>query len=310
MVSTLEELFSQPKVTISELAGSIVPKPVPKIQPISKKPKLKDLTPEEMKAREDYTVFIGNLPLQTKRQELIKFFRNCGSIDSVRFRSIPTIESKLPKKASVILKKFSNVNESIHAYVVFKDKESVNKAIELNGQMFKERHIRVSKADDTNHDYKQTIFVGNIPFTVTEEELWKEFAKLGEVKNVRVVRDNTTQKSKGIAYIMFSNKEERKKAEAAKIVIGGRELRIKKATSKYKLEKKEKIRQGKIKEIKGKRKTAEPPIEKPKTSKDTTNPSTKDIRQQRKVQKQLEKKMKRAERSSNQSFKKPKVNPS
>eukprot|EP00826_Nyctotherus_ovalis_P003809 TRINITY_DN10781_c0_g1_i11.p3 TRINITY_DN10781_c0_g1~~TRINITY_DN10781_c0_g1_i11.p3 ORF type:complete len:115 (+),score=41.20 TRINITY_DN10781_c0_g1_i11:734-1078(+) len=112
---------------------------------------------------------------------------------------------------------------------------------------------------------------------------------------------------------MFSTKEERKKAEAAKITIQGRELRIKKATSKYKLEKKEKIRQDKVKEFAGKRKAAESLVEETKTTKEATfqvksKMNTKDIRKERKAQRQLAKKMKRSNRpNSKASSKKSKV---
>ncbi len=149
----------------------------------------------------------------------------------------------------------------MNAYVVFKDQDSVAKALELNGKVFRDKHIRVDTIVDPKLDFKSTIFVGNIPFTAKEEELWKRFTEFGEVKNVRIVRDRRTQQAKGVAYITFATKEQRVKAVAGKVILEGRELRIKKATSKYKLDKKEKSRaeivKEKIEERKKKREESE-----------------------------------------------------
>ena len=59
---------------------------------------------KEEAERESRTVFVGNLPLNTKQKHLCSFFKDCGEVEAARFRSIPTVESKLPKRASVALK--------------------------------------------------------------------------------------------------------------------------------------------------------------------------------------------------------------
>ena len=148
----------------------------------------------------------------------------------------------------------------MNAYVVFKKQESVETAVKLNGKTFRDRHIRVDTVAEPKHDYKNTIFVGNIPFTAGEEQLWKAFTQFGVVKNVRIVRDNRTQKAKGVAYITFESKEQRVKAVAGNVEMEGRVLRIKKATSKQKLEKKDKSRAIIIQEKMMKRKAAEKPV--------------------------------------------------
>ena len=104
MASSLQELFAQPKVSITQLTPAISETSpiVPDAAALSTKPP--PLTEEELKAREDRTIFAGNLPLDTKKKHLLQFFKPCGEIEAVRFRSIPTLESKLPKRAAVILK--------------------------------------------------------------------------------------------------------------------------------------------------------------------------------------------------------------
>lgn len=108
---------------------------------------------------------------------------------------------------------------------------------------------RSAQENDTN----TTIFIGNLPFTINEEDLRKHFTNLttnenlgqlgasGDgILNVRVVRDKETHLGKGIAYIMFASKPLMRLAIEQKNGKNfmGRELRIKKAVSAVRLEKK------------------------------------------------------------------------
>ena len=47
------------------------------------------------------------------------------------------------------------------------------------------------------------MFVGQLPFDVEEETLWKHFAVVGQVDAVRLVRDPITNKGKGIGFVAF-----------------------------------------------------------------------------------------------------------
>jgi len=56
-------------------------------------------------------------------------------------------------------------------------------------------------------DFTKTIFIGNLPFIVSEEELRAAFVECGKIENVRLVRDPKTHLGKGIGYIMFETKD-------------------------------------------------------------------------------------------------------
>lgn len=45
------------------------------------------------------------------------------------------------------------------------------------------------------------MFIGNLPWVLSEEELRAHFAEAGKILNVRVIRDKDTFIGKGIAYI-------------------------------------------------------------------------------------------------------------
>lgn len=72
------------------------------------------------------------------------------------------------------------------------------------------------------------LFVGNVSFDTSEDNLWEFFAEFGEVKSVRLPTDRDTQRPKGFAYVEFTDVETAKKAfEGAKgSEIDGRTIRL------------------------------------------------------------------------------------
>jgi cold-inducible RNA-binding protein len=49
------------------------------------------------------------------------------------------------------------------------------------------------------------IYVGNLSYEVTEEDLKETFEGFGEVETVKVLRDNYTGRSKGFGFVEMSN---------------------------------------------------------------------------------------------------------
>jgi RNA recognition motif-containing protein len=49
------------------------------------------------------------------------------------------------------------------------------------------------------------IYVGNLSYEVTEEDLKEAFEAFGEVETVRVLKDNYTGRSKGLGFVEMSN---------------------------------------------------------------------------------------------------------
>ncbi len=72
------------------------------------------------------------------------------------------------------------------------------------------------------------LFVGGVPYSVTEEQLTELFAAHGELKEVHIATDKETGKSRGFAFITFkSHKEGAAAIEALKgTKIEGRKLTI------------------------------------------------------------------------------------
>jgi RNA recognition motif-containing protein len=56
------------------------------------------------------------------------------------------------------------------------------------------------------------LYVGNLPYSATEEELQTMFAGAGTVKTVTVVRDRDTGRSRGFAFVEMETQADAQKA--------------------------------------------------------------------------------------------------
>ena len=56
------------------------------------------------------------------------------------------------------------------------------------------------------------IYVGNLPYSTTKEELEIIFGAFGEVSSARIVNDRDTGRSKGFGFVEMHNDEQAKKA--------------------------------------------------------------------------------------------------
>ena len=91
-------------------------------------------------------------------------------------------------------------NQHLEAY------DKADNARQIEADALKEKLSHWHPNEDANivgSDPYRTVFVGRLPYTVTEVELQKEFVRFGEIEKVRVVRDKTSNKSRGYGFIMF-----------------------------------------------------------------------------------------------------------
>jgi cold-inducible RNA-binding protein len=58
------------------------------------------------------------------------------------------------------------------------------------------------------------MYVGNIPYNATEEDLRGLFSEYGEVESLKIIQDQFTGRSKGFGFIEMVNEEDAKKAIA------------------------------------------------------------------------------------------------
>lgn len=72
------------------------------------------------------------------------------------------------------------------------------------------------------------VYIGNLPYSVNEEELQSLLAQYGNVKSLNVIKDKFTGDSKGFAFAEFDSKEEMDEAISGLDGkdFGGRALRV------------------------------------------------------------------------------------
>ena len=56
------------------------------------------------------------------------------------------------------------------------------------------------------------LYVGNLPYAATEEQLTELFSRAGKVDNVRVMRDMATGRARGFAFVEMGSDEDALKA--------------------------------------------------------------------------------------------------
>lgn len=80
----------------------------------------------------------------------------------------------------------------------------------------------------------KNLFVGNMNFQTTEEELRALFAPFGQVTRIHIAKDRETGRARGFAFVEMPNDEEATKAMEALNgkEVGGRALKVNEARPK------------------------------------------------------------------------------
>lgn len=74
------------------------------------------------------------------------------------------------------------------------------------------------------------IYVGNLPFSVDEQELHQMFEEYGEIESANLIIDRATGRSKGFGFVSFKDKSAMSKALALNDTeTNGRKLRVNEA---------------------------------------------------------------------------------
>lgn len=194
---------------------------------------------QQLAERESKTIFVGNVSTETDKKVMANIFKQFGTLDKMWVRSVPVEqETAMSRKAKIILKKHSSNCNSKNFYILFKDKLAAERALVANATIVEGRHLHVTPASHIARDFKSTVFVGNLPFSCDEEELWTLFQNCGPIEYVRIVRDRRTLQGQGFAYVKFDNSTAVSAAlELNGQQFSGRELRVFKAKKKFLKEK-------------------------------------------------------------------------
>lgn len=165
-----------------------------------------DKKEENEKEKLTRTIFVGNIPIKSKKKNIKALFKDCGVIESIRFRSVPLDAPNKNRKIAVVKQEVHADRMSMNCYVVFDCRNSCKRAMKLNNKVHEGLTLRVDWADSKPEDTAQTVFVGALPFGIEDERVREFFQDCGSIEYVRVVRDRKTNVGKGIAYVKFTDK--------------------------------------------------------------------------------------------------------
>ena len=78
------------------------------------------------------------------------------------------------------------------------------------------------------------LYVGNLPFSVSESELSEVFGEFGEVSDVALITDRDTGRPRGFGFVEMSNDDEGRAAITALDGkdLGGRQIKVNEARAK------------------------------------------------------------------------------
>lgn len=154
--------------------------------------------------RSDYGVWIGNLSFETDKDELRRFL-----ILKSKDKENPITDEDITR---VNLPRKQGGKPSGFAYVDFAKPEHVSTAVELSEQNLNGRNLLIKDAKsyegrpakvDSKNPPSRILFVGNLSFETTEDELTQHFQHCGEIMRIRMATFEDTGKCKGFAFIDF-----------------------------------------------------------------------------------------------------------
>lgn len=170
--------------------------------------------PQEQKP--GFEVFVKSLPFSATEEEVKAFFEGCGAIENVY---LLRGRDRRPKGSG---------------FVRFVNKESVAKAVAKNNSELGGRALTIEEAKPREERPAQpresktstSVFIGNLSYTTTEDQLRSHFEGAGAIKAIRLATDRNGQ-SKGFAHIDFETEEQAGKAvQKSASELDGRTLRV------------------------------------------------------------------------------------
>ncbi|CAJ2511250.1 Uu.00g068750.m01.CDS01 [Anthostomella pinea] len=159
--------------------------------------------------RDRRTVFVQQLAARLRTKELKEFFEKVGPVN----------------EAQIVKDRISGRSKGV-GYVEFKAEESVTAALQLTGQKLlgipvivqlteaeKNRQVRTTDGGGStaNSIPFHRLYVGNIHFSITEQDLQNVFEPFGELEFVQLQKDDNGR-SRGYGFVQFREADQAREA--------------------------------------------------------------------------------------------------
>lgn len=165
-------------------------------------------------------MFVQQLAARLRTRELKEFFEKVGPVSEaqiVKDRVSNRSKGYVPKHYSFVISYAvanANLSSSV-GYVEFKQEESVQAALQLTGQKLLGIPVIVQLTEaEKNRQVRETgtsgghpnsipfhrLYVGNIHFSITEQDLQNVFEPFGELEFVQLQKDDSGR-SRGYGFV-------------------------------------------------------------------------------------------------------------
>ncbi|MCJ1371262.1 hypothetical protein MMC20_002477 [Loxospora ochrophaea] len=167
----------------------------------------------------EYGVWIGNLPWTATKIDLRKFLTENTKITE---DMITRVHLPSPSRAAIAAskQKIKPQNKGF-AYVDFSTSSAMEQALALSENLLTGRRILIKDAKSfegrpekpaedvqpTGNPPSRRIFIGNLGFDTTKDELRDHFAQCGDISDVHVATFEDSGKCKGYAWVEFNGIE-------------------------------------------------------------------------------------------------------
>mmetsp|Transcript_619 Transcript_619/g.1081 ORF Transcript_619/g.1081 Transcript_619/m.1081 type:complete len:735 (-) Transcript_619:802-3006(-) len=173
-------------------------------------------TKKATKLEERYTAYVGGVDRSIKDNDLLEYFAQLASVRDCRI--VRDLKGNSKGFAYVDCESAEDLDDFIAKY----------QGKDLQGSIL---HISKSKPPAKSGRDAYTVFLNNLPYTVTEDELRTLLNPYGHIAEVRIIR-NANGMCRGYAYAEFESEESAAAAaKLGKTRLGGREIVVSGAKS-------------------------------------------------------------------------------
>ncbi|KAL2842370.1 hypothetical protein BJY01DRAFT_249141 [Aspergillus pseudoustus] len=180
-------------------------------------------------------LFVGNLSWNVTEEWLQQEFESFGELSGVRIMT----ERDTGRSRGFGYVEFASAADAAKAYESMKDNEIDGRKINLDYATgrpankdqggFKERaQDRARSFGDQSSPESDTLFVGNLPFSATEDSVHEVFGSSGTVLGIRLPTHQESGQPKGFGYVQYSSVDEARQAfnDLQGAEIDGRPVRL------------------------------------------------------------------------------------
>ncbi|SLM33583.1 RNA recognition motif domain [Lasallia pustulata] len=185
--------------------------------------------------RSEYGIWIGNLPWTATKVELCKFLTDHTDITEEMITRIH-MPTSTEAAGGASRQRVKPLNKGF-AYVDFSTAAALAEAVALSETLFTGRRVLIKdsksfegRPEKPSEDAAQSvksgkppnnrIFVGNLTFETTKEDLQDNFERCGEIQDIHVATFEDSGKCKGYAWVEFKNVEAAQAAVRGWVKVG------------------------------------------------------------------------------------------